>query len=108
MKTFATLALLGFASAIKLQTNDELAKELADLIMVTCGTNSDGQCEISELDKVLLEMDISENANQSIYAIGYYADYYYDMNDTVTSEELIRFIEQQFEYGGLPHADQLI
>ena len=57
MKTFATLALLGFASAIKLQT-DALpsAEDHADALMKVCDTNLDGKCELSELHKALEEI----------------------------------------------------
>ena len=52
MKTFATLTLLGFASAIKLQTGgmtcDDLSKGLASAVMATCDTNLDGICTLSE------------------------------------------------------------
>ena len=67
MKTFATLALLGFASAIKLQQGpppaapvplppieedpiviDELAKELAAYLMELCDTDEDGKCTLEE------------------------------------------------------------
>ena len=48
MKTFATLALLGLASAIKLELATEqvslLAQDFAQFMMDMCDTDSDGLC----------------------------------------------------------------
>ena len=52
MKTFATLALLGLASAIKLELATEqedveislMAQEFAEVMMEMCDTDSDGLC----------------------------------------------------------------
>ena len=76
MKTFATLALLGFASAIKLQSEpdnvvplppiepdpiviDELTKELAAAIMELCDTDLDGKCTVDEQKAALSESNVN-------------------------------------------------
>ena len=61
MKTLATLALLGFASAINLHNDDELARELTDIIMETCGGGSckKDKCDLYELETNLASTDIS-------------------------------------------------
>ena len=59
MKTFATLALLGLASAIKLRdTGSEeqveitiLAKDVAKRLMDACDANKDGLCTIEEQEE---------------------------------------------------------
>ena len=61
MKTFATLALLGFASAIKLQSEqgpiviDKITKELAANIMTMCDTDLDGKCTVDENEAAFSE-----------------------------------------------------
>ena len=61
MKTFATLALLGLASAIKLRDTGSgseeqveitiLAKDVAKRLMDACDTDKDGLCTIEEQEE---------------------------------------------------------
>jgi len=75
MKTFATLALLGFASAIKLQQDpdnvvpqtpthfeeqinptefDEIVTDFATFIMDLCDADGDGKCTLEEQEQAFL------------------------------------------------------
>ena len=123
MKTFATLALLGLASAIKLKQNGSgseeqveisiLAKDFAQFMMDICDTDGDGKCTVEEQEEAFYfswidlfadEMTETELAGfkkmEEIYTSADLSDYNLDSDydGFVTLEDLELEIQYQFDH----------
>jgi len=115
MKTFATLALLGFASAIKLQQDpdnvvplppieedpiviDELAKELAAYLMELCDTDEDGKCTLEEQEEGLEAADVN-------WDDPFEAEFAYAVCEIMASADAMAYLEEATIDGFVTLAD---
>ena len=80
-----------------LESDDELARELTDVIMETCGSCKKGKCDLYELETNLRSTDISLATQNDIYYVALVAmknnpDPY---NQVFSSEELSGVIRME-------------